>query len=70
MVIWNPEASFKVRSEGLQQRHKQTPYAGRTLAGVVETTFVRGAKVFERGAFPGDPMGVLLERKRRGMGSR
>jgi allantoinase len=70
MVIWNPEASFKVRGEYLQQRHKQTPYAGRTLAGVVETTFLRGIKVFERGTFPGDPTGAFLERARRGAAQR
>src|SRR4029079_19315202 len=27
-VVWDPDAQFTVAAEGLQQRHKLTPYAG------------------------------------------
>src|SRR5271165_6989989 len=42
LVIWNPEATFRVDPEKLYHRHKLTPYAERKLAGVIETTFLRG----------------------------
>jgi hypothetical protein len=49
-----------VRSDSIHHRHKLTPYAGRTLSGVVEATFLRGEKIFERGRFTGPPRGKLL----------
>ena len=42
LVIWDPEASFVVKEEDIQHRHKLTPYAGRMLFGVVQRTVVRG----------------------------
>jgi allantoinase len=39
LVIWNPEAGFKVDPARLHHRHKLTPYAGRDLMGIVEATF-------------------------------
>jgi allantoinase len=42
LVVWDPEATFVVAPERLAQRHPITPYAGRTLQGVVRTTIVRG----------------------------
>jgi allantoinase len=45
----------------LLHRHKLTPYAGRTLSGVVEATYLRGVKIYERGEFTDDAAtGVLL----------
>jgi len=61
-VIWNPEASFEVAPARLHQRHKITPYAGRKLAGAVETTFLRGRKIFDRGEFSPSPLGRVLHR--------
>ena len=46
IVIWNPELSFVVEPEKLLHRHKLTPYAGRTLHGVVRATLVGGEHVF------------------------
>jgi allantoinase len=46
LVIWDPDATFPVVPERLQQRHKLTPYAGRTLSGRVVTTLVRGERVW------------------------
>lgn len=64
LVIWNPDAAFRVDPAQLQHRHKVTPYAGAELLGIVEATFLRGTKILERGAFCGAPMGKVLLRGR------
>jgi allantoinase len=64
LVIFNPEEKFRVDPDRLHHRHKITPYAGRELAGIVEATFVRGQKVFERGEFSPAPAGRVLLRGR------
>jgi allantoinase len=48
LVVWDPDAEFTVDPKRLQQRHKITPYAGRTLFGTVVTTFVRGERVWDK----------------------
>ena len=65
LVIWNPEASFKVNPAQLHHRHKLTPYAESDLMGIVEATFLRGVKIFERGNFCGAPAGQVLLRGKR-----
>jgi allantoinase len=65
LTIWNPEAEFRVEPSQLHLRHKLTPYTGRELRGVVETTFLRGRKIAERGEFPSPPVGQVLRRGRR-----
>jgi allantoinase len=65
LVIWNPDARFRVDPARLHHRHKLTPYAGRELFGVVETTFLRGRKVFDREAFSAAPAGQILYRDKR-----
>jgi dihydroorotase-like cyclic amidohydrolase len=41
-----------------------TPYEGRTLLGKVEKTFLRGRKIFDKGAFIGNAEGkVVLKNK-------
>src|SRR5271168_1707436 len=62
LVIWNPDATFRVDPAQLQHRHKLTPYAHRELAGVVEATFLRGQKIFDRDEFPVPPAGRVLLR--------
>jgi allantoinase len=49
IAIWNPDASFVVDPALLMHRHHLTPYAGRELFGVVQTTYVGGRKVFADG---------------------
>ena len=49
LVIWDPDAVFVVKPARLHQRHKITPYAGRSLFGTVLTTFVRGERVWDKG---------------------
>jgi allantoinase len=60
LVAWDPEASFLVEPDRLHHRHPLTPYAGRTLQGVVEKTFLRGAIIYDKGGFVSEPLGELL----------
>lgn len=62
IVIWNPEKSFRVNPEILQQRHKLTPYLKHDLYGVVEATFLRGEMIYDLGRFLGKAKGAILRR--------
>lgn len=62
IMVWNPTTTVVVESSMIQHRHKVTPYEGQTLIGAVERTYLRGALVFERGAFVGEPCGRVLNR--------
>ncbi|NMO18316.1 allantoinase AllB [Pyxidicoccus fallax] len=62
LVVFDPEASFSVEPTRLLHRHPITPYAGRTLSGVVEMTFLRGTKVHERGELSPRPLGKWVRR--------
>jgi len=64
LVVWDPEASFTVDPLRLYHRHKITPYAGRTLYGVVRRTLLRGETIFEDGQLAERPGGKLLRRPR------
>jgi allantoinase len=61
-VIWNSDGRFSVDPAKLHHRHKITPYAGRELLGVVETTFLRGRKIFDGGEVSHSPLGQILRR--------
>jgi allantoinase len=65
LAIWNPDAAFHVDVTQLHHRHKLTPYAGRELLGIVETTFLRGLKIFSHGTFCPSPAGRVLLRSNR-----
>jgi allantoinase len=65
VVVWNPEQRFTVRPKMLEHRHKLTPYANQSLFGVVETTFLRGQMIYDRGRFLDQPRGALLRRGER-----
>ena len=62
LVIWHPEREFQVAPEMLHHRHRLTPYAGKSLRGVVQTTFLSGEKVYHDGVFSLQPKGSLLRR--------
>jgi allantoinase len=65
LVVCDPEEGFEVEAQELHHRHKLTPYAGRTLSGVVRRTLLRGETVYDVSAqdpFPGPPSGQLLRR--------
>ncbi len=56
LAAFDDEASFTVDPARLRHRHPVTPYAGRTLTGVVRRTWLRGQ-------LTGDaPAGRLLTR--------
>ena len=59
-VVWRPEESFEVTSAIVLHRHALTPYAGRTLWGVVERTILRGQTIYERGRVLEPPRGERL----------
>jgi allantoinase len=59
-VVWHPEKEFKIVPEIIHFKNKITPYAGMNLRGVVESTYVRGAKVYDKGRFAADACGALL----------
>jgi allantoinase len=63
LVVWSPEQEFTVRAGDLLQRHPLTPYLGRTLAGVVQATYLRGERVFTRGTGVVGAQGVMLHRE-------
>jgi len=62
LVVWDPEAEFRVDAAALHQRHKLTPYAGRKLRGLVQATFLRGQKIYDHGNFPAPAAGRVLKR--------
>ncbi|HEV2915392.1 MAG TPA: allantoinase AllB [Pyrinomonadaceae bacterium] len=62
IVIFNTDATFRVEPSVIEHRHKLTPYNGLTLRGVVETTYLRGEKIYDRGRFAPEPAGALLVR--------
>jgi allantoinase len=61
VTIWNPDEAFRVEASMLHHKHKLTPYMGETLYGVVEATYLRGEKVYERGEFGSSPRGRLIK---------
>jgi allantoinase len=63
LVAWNPDEEFTVTAGMIEHRHKLTPYNGERLRGVVETTFLRGEKIYQRGEFTGGLKGRLLMRR-------
>jgi allantoinase len=60
LVIFEPESESPIEPSALHHRHKLTPYAGRTLAGAVRTTILRGRVVYDRGAFQAGVQGQWL----------
>ncbi len=62
LVLWHPEKEFVVNQRDLRHRHAVTPWLGRTLAGVVEATYLRGERVYTRGVEEPALRGRLLTR--------
>jgi allantoinase len=60
ITVWHPEREFTVETAAIEFKNKVTPYDGMELFGVVEATYVRGKKVYERGEFSPGPVGELL----------
>ena len=60
LIVWSPNKSFTIAAETIHHRHKLTPYANREFDGVVQTTYLRGRKIYDAGEFIGSPQGRLL----------
>lgn len=62
LVVWDPDATFRVAPEIIEHKHKVTPYAGEELRGVVKATFLRGRKIWEHGASVGQAPGTWVRK--------
>jgi allantoinase len=62
LVLFDPGERWTVQPERLYQRHKLTPYAGRTLQGRVRATYLRGQKIYDDGEFTNVLTGHVLKR--------
>lgn len=60
-AILAPDETFTVDPAELQHRNRVTAYAGKTLYGVVKSTWLRGERIVQDGEFTG-PKGRLLTR--------
>jgi allantoinase len=62
MVVVDPRQNWRVDRDHLLDRHRLSPFVGRTLRGRVARTILRGATVAQDGAVNGDPRGRVLRR--------
>ena len=62
IIVWNAGKTFRVEPSMIHHRHKLTPYAGQTLSGMVEQTFLRGQKIYDREEFSETASGRMLMR--------
>ncbi|WP_405632565.1 allantoinase AllB [Streptomyces sp. NBC_01174] len=60
-AVLAPDATFTVDPAGLFHRNQVTAYAGKTLHGVVRSTWLRGTRIAAGGVLA-EPTGRLLER--------
>jgi allantoinase len=67
LVVVDPDATFTVHPSALLHRHKATPYEGRTLAGRVVATYLRGRRVASDGRAEGEPVGRIVGPRSRGL---
>ncbi len=59
LVCFDPDETFTVDAGSIEHRHKVTPWAGRTLRGVVHRTLLRGETIYD-GAAVRSPRGERL----------
>jgi dihydropyrimidinase len=65
LVVFDPNAEWTISLDELHENCDWTPYEGITMTGRVESTFVRGRAVIEKGAYVGDEgMGAFVKRER------
>ncbi|MBK6045279.1 allantoinase AllB [Streptomyces sp. MBT55] len=60
-AILDADAAFTVDPARLEHRNRVTAYAGKTLHGVVTSTWLRGQRIADQGII-GEPTGRLLQR--------
>ncbi|MFW6207491.1 MAG: dihydropyrimidinase [Spirochaetota bacterium] len=67
IVLFDPRAEWTLRAADLHENCSWTPYEGLELTGKVDSTFVRGEAVVEKGVFVGRRgSGRFVERRRAG----
>ncbi len=62
LVLFDPEKSFVVRAAESASEQGYTPFEGVPLTGQVVSTYLRGERVYHRGALEGAPRGRYLRR--------
>ena len=60
-MVWHPDKDFRVEPNELYHRHKVTPYQNELLRGVVQSTFLRGRLIYNRGEPTAEPAGLLVK---------
>jgi allantoinase len=60
LVVFDPEASYRIDRNMIKYRHKITPYEGREVRGVVKRTYVRGQLVYNNNQLLGKPIGLPI----------
>jgi allantoinase len=60
LVLVDRAAREELRPEALHQRHRVSPFLGRTLRARVVRTILRGRTVFAGGRLAGEPSGRLV----------
>jgi allantoinase len=63
-AIVDVNACYELTRDMLLDRHRLSPYVGRTFHGVVRRTIVRGSTVFREGKSVGEPRGRLIKPNR------
>ncbi|MEV6006372.1 allantoinase AllB [Streptomyces sp. NPDC051976] len=61
-AVLAPEETFTVDPAHLHHRNRITAYAGKTLHGVVRSTWLRGTRIAENSEVAAEPVGRLIER--------
>ncbi|WP_076416713.1 allantoinase AllB [Shewanella sp. UCD-KL12] len=59
-LVFDPFKRYTITNEMIKHRHNITPYAGRTVTGEVQHTFVRGNHVYQHDQFIDEPVGRPL----------
>ncbi|HEY7091475.1 MAG TPA: allantoinase AllB [Tepidisphaeraceae bacterium] len=64
LTLVDPDTKYTLTREMLLDRHKLSPYVGRTFRGVIHRTIVRGTTVFQNGKIVSPPIGRLVKPQR------
>ncbi len=60
LALVDLDVRSELRAEELLDRHRASPYVGRTFRGLIRRTLVRGRTVFQDGVTVGPPVGQFL----------
>ncbi len=60
LICFAPDETSTFEAEQILHRHKLTPYSGRRMCGVVKQTILRGALIYDRGSWSGEPQGRIV----------